>query len=263
MTSANGIKAVVLAGGKGSRLSEETVSKPKPMVEVGGRPLLWHVMKIYSHYGIRDFIVCLGFMGHKIKEYFFHYSLFNADVTIDTRGGMTVHHSQAEDWRVTLVDTGEETMTGGRLKRIRKYLGDDPVFCFTYGDGVADVDITETIAFHRRHGKLATVTAVRPMARFGSLDMGEDGHVRRFDEKPPGEGGCINGGFFVLSPKVIDYIEGDATLWERQPLETLAREGQLMAFVHQGFWQPIDTLRDRNRLEELWAGGKPPWKVWR
>jgi glucose-1-phosphate cytidylyltransferase len=262
MTPASNVKAVIFAGGKGSRLSEETVSKPKPMVEVGGRPLLWHIMKLYSHHGIRDFIVCLGWKGDRIKEYFFLYSLLHADVTIETRGGMTLHGSPAEDWRVTLVNTGEETMTGGRLQRIRRYLGDDPVFCLTYGDGVADVDITASLAFHRSHGKLATVTAVRPMARFGSLDMGDDGRVRRFVEKPVDEGGLINGGFFVLSPKVIDYVAGDATLWEKEPLESLARDGQLMAFVHSGFWQPVDTLRDRNRLEDLWATGKPPWRVW-
>lgn len=256
------MKAVILAGGKGTRLSEETVSKPKPMVEIGGKPILWHIMKMYTQAGITDFIICLGYMGYKIKEYFFHYNLYNADVTIDTRKGMTIHSSSSEDWRVTLVETGEDTMTGGRVRRIRPYLGEDDTFCLTYGDGVSDIDIAAGIAYHKKHGKLATVSAVSPMARFGSLDIRADGGVQKFVEKPVTEGGLINGGFFVLSPKVIDYIAGDATLWEKEPLENLARDGQLMAFEHRGFWQPMDTLRDRHHLEELWAAGKAPWHTW-
>ena len=255
------MKAVILAGGLGSRLSEETETKPKPMVEIGHRPILWHIMKIYSHYGINDFVVCLGYKGYKIKEYFFHYNLHLSDVTIDVRNGMTVHESYADPWRVTLVETGESTMTGGRLKRARKYIGDDDVFCFTYGDGVADIDIGKLLAFHRQHGKLATVTAVRPQARFGALSI-EEGLVRDFKEKPISEGGLINGGFFVLSPKVIDYIDDDETLWERGPMERLAQAGQLAAFQHDGFWQPMDTLRDRHLLEELWSSGRAPWHVW-
>lgn len=258
----NAMKAVILAGGKGTRLSEETVSRPKPMVEIGGKPILWHIMKMYSEAGINDFVICLGYMGYKIKEYFFHYNLHNADVTIDTRRGMTIHQSSSEDWRITLVETGEETMTGGRLKRVRPYLSEHDAFCLTYGDGVSDVDIAAGIAYHEKHGKLATVTAVSPMARFGSLDIRQDGAVQKFVEKPVTEGGLINGGFFVLSPKVIDYVEGDATLWEKEPLERLARDGQLMAFEHRGFWQPMDTLRDRHALEDLWASGKAPWKKW-
>ena len=256
------MKAVILAGGLGSRLSEETETKPKPMVEIGHRPMLWHIMKIYSHYGINDFIVCLGYKGYKIKEYFFHYNLHLSDVTIDVRKGMTVHESFADPWRVTLVETGDSTMTGGRLKRARKYIGDDDLFCLTYGDGVADVDIGQLIEFHRRHGKLATVTAVRPLARFGALTI-ENDLVRDFKEKPVTEGGLINGGFFVLSPKVIDYIDGDDSIWERGPMEQLARESQLAAFQHSGFWQPMDTLRDRHMLEELWTAGRAPWRVWK
>ena len=256
-----GMKAVILAGGKGSRLSEETVSKPKPLVEVGGRPILWHIMKIYTAHGINDFVVCLGHKGFKIKEYFLHYGLHNADITISTRGGVEVHQASTEDWRITLVETGEETMTGGRLRRVRSYLDGADTFCMTYGDGVGNVDIGASLAFHKKHGKLATVTAVRPLARFGSLDI-QSGQVKRFIEKPMTEGGLINGGFFVLSPKVIDYIAGDETSWEKEPLENLARDGQLMAFEHHGFWQPMDTLRDRNHLEDLWAQGHAPWKVW-
>jgi len=255
------IKAVILAGGKGSRISEESVFKPKPLIDIGNHPILWHVMKTYAHYGVKDFIICLGYKGHKIKEYFFHYNLYNADVTIDIHNGVKIHESAAEDWRISLIETGEETMTGGRIKRIRKYLGNDEVFFLTYGDGVGNVDIGASLAFHQKHGKLATVTAVRPLARFGSLDIKND-QVRAFVEKPTGEGGLINGGFFVVSPKAIDYIKDDTTLWEKEPLEGLARDGQLMAFAHQGFWQPMDTLRDRHHLEELWAGGKAPWKVW-
>lgn len=256
-----GIKAVILAGGKGSRLSEETVAKPKPLVEIGERPILWHIMKIYAAHGINDFVICLGYKGLKIKEYFVNYGLHNVDVTVETRGGIRVHQETTEDWRITLAETGEETMTGGRLRRIRRYLNDQDIFCMTYGDGVGDIDINAAIEFHKKHGKLATVTAVRPLARFGSLDI-QAGQVRRFVEKPVTEGGLINGGFFILSPKAIDYIADDATLWEKEPLENLARDGQLMAFEHHGFWQPMDTLRDRMHLEELWATGKAPWKIW-
>jgi len=259
--SKRGMKAVILAGGKGTRLAEETVALPKPMVEIGGRPILWHIMKMYAQHGINDFIICLGYKGLKIKEYFLNYALHNVDITIDTRGGLRVHQQATEDWHITLAETGEETMTGGRLRRVRNYLGDHDAFCMTYGDGVADIDIGESLRFHRRHGKLATVTAVRPLARFGSLDI-RGGQVKRFVEKPVTEGGLINGGFFVLSPKVIDYIDGDATLWEKEPLEKLAADGELMAFEHPGFWQPMDTLRDRQNLEALWAQGNAPWKMW-
>jgi glucose-1-phosphate cytidylyltransferase len=256
------MKAVILAGGLGSRLSEETETKPKPMVEIGGRPILWHIMKIYSHYGINDFIVCLGYKGFKIKEYFFHYKLHLSDVTIDVaKNDLTVHQTFADPWRVTLVETGDSTMTGGRLKRVRDYIGDDEAFCLTYGDGVSDVDIGKLLAFHKSHGKLATVTAARPMARFGALVM--DGtRVDRFEEKPISEGGLINGGFFVLSPKVLDYIPGDSTLWEKEPMEALAAAGEMQAFEHDGFWQAMDTLRDKYLLEDLWGSNKAPWKVW-
>lgn len=256
------MKAVILAGGKGTRLSEETLVKPKPMIEIGGKPIIWHIMKMYSEAGINDFIVCLGYLGYKIKEYFFHYQLHNADVTIDTRRGMVIHESSKEDWRITLVETGENTMTGGRLKRIASYLDGSQPFCMTYGDGVSDVDIRAAISFHENHGKLATVTAVTPLARFGSLDIRKDGAVRKFVEKPVTEGGLINGGFFVLSQKALEYIDGEHTLWEKEPLENLAKEGQLMAFEHRGFWQPMDTLRDRNTLEDLWNSGAAPWKTW-
>jgi glucose-1-phosphate cytidylyltransferase len=256
------MKAVILAGGLGSRLSEETETKPKPMVEIGGRPILWHIMKIYSHYGIDDFIVCLGYKGYKIKEYFFHYKLHLSDVTIDVaKNEVKVHQTFADPWRVTLVETGESTSTGGRIKRVRDYIGNDEAFCLTYGDGVADVDIGKLVAFHKNHGKLATVTAVRPIARFGALVM-EGTAVRRFEEKPVSEGGLINGGFFVLSPRVLDYIAGDSILWEKEPMERLAGEGQMQAFEHGGFWQAMDTLRDKKHLEELWASGKAPWRVW-
>ena len=256
-----GIKAVILAGGRGSRLAEETSARPKPMVEIGGQPILWHIMKTYSHYGINDFVICLGYLGYRIKEYFFNYYLHNSDVTIDVHRGMTVHGTMSEDWRITLIDTGLETQTGGRLKRVKPFLEDSDLFCMTYGDGVGSIDIAKSIEFHRAHGKLATVTAVQPAARFGALVMAGD-RVSSFEEKPPGEGNLINGGYFVLSPKVIDLVGGDATLWEREPMETLARDGQLMAFRHHGFWQPMDTLRDRQTLEELWKGGKAPWKLW-
>jgi glucose-1-phosphate cytidylyltransferase len=255
------MKAVILAGGRGSRLSEETSSRPKPMVEIGGQPILWHIMKIYSHYGINDFVICLGYLGYRIKEYFYHYYLHNSDVTIDVRNGMTVHGTMSEDWRITLIETGLETQTGGRLKRVAPYLKDEDAFCLTYGDGVGDVNIAKSIEFHKAHGKHATVTAVQPSARFGALVTDGD-HVKAFEEKPPGDGNQINGGFFVLSPKVIELIAGDATLWEREPMETLARTGELMAFRHSGFWQPMDTLRDRQTLEELWSAGKAPWKLW-
>lgn len=256
------MKAVILAGGLGTRISEETHLKPKPMIEIGGRPILWHIMKLYYGHGIRDFIVCCGFRGYMIKEYFANYSLHMSDMTFDlAENRLQFHKKNAENWRVTLVDTGETSMTGGRLKRVASYLSDEDAFCFTYGDGVSDIDITETIAFHRGHGRLATVTAVRPPARFGALKL-EDDTVRGFQEKPEGEGGFINGGFFVLSPKVIDRIFNDATVWEQEPLMTLAEEGELKAYFHEGFWQPMDTLRDKNHLETLWSGGNPPWKNW-
>lgn len=255
------MKAVILAGGLGTRISEETTLRPKPMVEIGGKPILWHVMKIYSSYGINDFIICLGYKGYLIKEYFANYSLHMSDVTVDmAHNKMEVHQNNAEPWRVTLVDTGENTMTGGRLKRVRKYLGDDD-FCFTYGDGVGDVNLTTLLGFHKTQGTLASLTATQPPGRFGSLILDQH-QVTRFQEKPSGDGGWINGGFFVLSPKVLDYIEGDHTLWEREPMERLAQAGQLSAFLHHGFWQPMDTLRDKNHLEELWASGKAPWKTW-
>jgi glucose-1-phosphate cytidylyltransferase len=255
------MKAVILAGGLGSRLSEETESKPKPMVEVGGRPILWHIMKIYSHFGINDFVICLGYKGYKIKEYFFHYKLHLSDVTIDVRdSSMAVHESLADPWRVTLVETGADSMTGGRLKRVRKYLGDDD-FCATYGDGVANIDIAALVAHHRSHKKLATVTAVKPPERFGVLSL-EDGLVRGFKEKPEDRADLVSGGFFVLSPKVLDYIKDDTTVFEHEPLERLVSENQLSAYEHRGFWQPMDTLRDKNQLEELWRSGAPPWRIW-
>jgi len=255
------MKAVILAGGLGTRLSEETELKPKPMVEIGGKPILWHIMKIYSSHGINDFIVCLGYKGYVVKEYFANYFLHMSDVTFDMRTNeMSVHQAAAEPWRVTLVDTGENTMTGGRLKRVARYVDADQ-FCLTYGDGVADVNITDLIRFHRQSGVLATVTSVQPPGRFGAL-MSEGSRVTGFVEKPQGDGGWINGGFFVLSPKVIDYIEGDSTVWERAPLERLAQERQLAAFRHSGFWQPMDTLRDKLTLETLWSEGTAAWKRW-
>jgi glucose-1-phosphate cytidylyltransferase len=254
------MKAVILAGGMGTRLSEETILKPKPMVEIGGRPMLWHILKIYSAHGINDFIICLGYRGYIIKEYFANYFLHNSDVTFDIgKNQMTVHQQHAEPWRVTLVDTGEDAMTGGRLKRVAPYL-DNETFCFTYGDGVGDVDIRESIAFHQAQGKLATVTAAQPPGRFGLLGLEGDAVVS-FHEKPD-EGGWINGGFFVLEPRVLDYIAGDESVWEREPMEGLARDGQLAAYKHNGFWQPMDTVRDRARLEELWDTGRAPWKTW-
>lgn len=258
------MKAVILAGGLGTRLSEETVSKPKPMVEIGGKPILWHIMKIYTAHGISEFIVCLGYKGYIIKEYFANYFLHTSDVTIDIqKNNIEVLQQKGEPWRITLVDTGDETQIGGRIKRILPYIGDDDAFCLTYGDGVSDVDVTKSIAYHKAHGKLATVTAVQPPGRFGVLKIGENNSVDGFMEKPVGDGGWINGGFFVLSPKVGSYIEGDLTVWEREPMETLAREGELMAWHHEGFWKPMDTLRDKRDLEALWEAGKAPWKVWK
>ena len=255
------MKVVILAGGLGTRISEEVVSKPKPMVEIGGRPILWHVMKIYSQYGHNDFIICLGYKGYVIKEYFANYFLHQSDVTFHMADNfMEVHRKAAEPWRVTLIDTGEQTMTGGRLKRALHHVGDDEVFAFTYGDGVANVDLHAQLAFHKAHGKQATVTAVRPLSRFGALQL--DGEiVTGFQEKPEDEGGLINGGFFMLSPKVGERIADDATLWEREPMESLARDGELRAFSHTGFWQPMDTLRDKNFLEDRWATGQAEWKT--
>jgi len=257
------MKAVILAGGLGTRISEETSFKPKPMVEIGGKPLLWHIMKIYSAHGVNDFIICCGYKGYVIKEYFANYFLHMSDVTFDMASNkMEVHHQWAEPWKVTLVDTGELTQTGGRLKRVAPYLADQEAFCFTYGDGVADVDISKELSFHRAHKKLATITAVWPPGRYGALQL--DGEsVAGFMEKPRGDGGLINGGFFILSPQCIDLIEGDDVAWEHAPLNTLAQQGQLMAFHHGGFWQAMDTLREKNLLEDLWNSGKAPWKAWK
>jgi glucose-1-phosphate cytidylyltransferase len=254
------MKAVILAGGLGSRISEESHLRPKPMIEIGGKPILWHIMKMYSHHGINDFVICLGYKGYVIKEYFANYFLHMSDVTFDIgANSMEVHEAHAEPWRVTLVDTGPETMTGGRLKRVAKYIGDE-AFCFTYGDGVADVDIGAVIAFHKAHGKQATVTAIQPPGRYGALNM-QGSAVRKFQEKPVGDGAWINGGFFVLEPSVLDLIEGDKMSWEDKPLVRLADADQLMAYQHTGFWQAMDTLRDKNNLEDLWSTN-PPWKVW-
>lgn len=256
------MKAVILAGGFGTRISEETHLKPKPMVEIGGKPILWHIMKLYSAYGINDFVICCGYKGYVIKEYFANYFLHMSDVTFDmANNGMQVHQRKAEPWRVTLVDTGEETMTGGRLKRVGDYVKDEEAVCFTYGDGVADVNIAALVEFHRRHGKKATVTAVQPPGRYGALNT-QGTVVRGFMEKPKGDGGWINGGFFVLSPACLDYIDGDPSVWENEPLIRLSAEGELMAFQHSGFWQPMDTLRDKNLLEDLWQSGRAPWKLW-
>ena len=255
------MKTVILAGGLGTRISEETHLKPKPMVEIGGRPILWHIMKIYCAYGINDFIICLGYKGYMIKEYFANYFLHMSDVTFDMANNkMEVHQKNAEPWRVTLVDTGDDTMTGGRLKRVSSYL-DDEDFCFTYGDGLSGVDIKKLIDFHKARETLATLTAVQPPGRFGTLNVDKQ-KIMGFREKPQGDAGWINGGFFVLSPKVIDYIIDDQSIWEREPMERLAEEGNLSAFIHRGFWQPMDTLRDKNLLEDLWATGKAPWKIW-
>lgn len=256
------MKAVLLAGGFGTRLSEETTIRPKPMVEIGGRPILWHIMKLYSHHGIHDFIVCCGYKGYVIKEYFANYFLHMSDVTFDMSANkMEVHRHHAEPWRVTLVDTGENTLTGGRLKRVEAYIRDDEAFCFTYGDGLSDVNIGASVEFHRQHGRRATVTAVLLPGRYGALECAGE-QVTGFVEKPRGDGGLINGGFFVLSPSVLDYIEGDQTSWEGPPLTRLAADGEMMAFEHSGFWQPMDTLRDKNMLEELWSSGEAPWKCW-
>lgn len=254
--------AVILAGGLGTRISEETHLKPKPMIEIGGRPMLWHILKIYSAHGINDFVICVGYKGYVIKEYFANYFLHMSDVTFDMKNNrMEVHQKHAEPWRVTVVDTGEETQTGGRLKRVRDYLKEE-AFCFTYGDGLSDVDVRGAVDFHHSHGKLATITAVQPPGRYGALQI-ESGRVSDFHEKPHGDGAWINGGFFVLQPKVIDRISDDASIWEREPMESLARQGELMAYQHAGFWRPMDTLRDKIQLEELWQSGNAPWKVWR
>jgi glucose-1-phosphate cytidylyltransferase len=255
------MKAVILAGGRGTRISEETDVKPKPMVEIGGRPLLWHVMKLFSAHDVHEFVICLGYRGYVIKEYFANYYLHSSDVTVDVaRDSMEVHHESAEPWRVTLIDTGEETATGGRLKRVLGYLGDDDFF-FTYGDGVTDADLSALVDYHRGHDALATVTAVQPPGRFGALDIEED-VVRSFHEKPRGDGAWVNGGFFVLSPAVGDYIDGDQAVWEDEPVERLARDGQLRAYRYGGFWRAMDTVRDREHLEELWRSGEAPWRVW-
>lgn len=257
------MKAVILAGGLGTRLSEETVSKPKPMVEIGGKPILWHIMKTYSHYGINDFIICCGYKGYVIKEYFKNYFLHQSDVTFDMKNNkMTVLEDRAEPWTVTLVDTGDSSMTGGRLKRVLNYIKDEEAFCFTYGDGVADINIKSLIEFHKSHGKLATLTAIFPPGRFGALNI-KNNQVERFEEKPKGDGALINGGYFVLSPKVIDRIKGDETTWEQEPLKELATDGELMSYKHIGFWQPMDTMRDKIKLNELFEQKKAPWKVWK
>ncbi|WGT40575.1 glucose-1-phosphate cytidylyltransferase [Lysinibacillus sp. 1 U-2021] len=257
------MKVVILAGGFGTRISEESHLKPKPMIEIGGKPILWHIMKIYSHYGFNDFIICLGYKGYVIKEYFAHYFLHESDVTFDFRNNnnQIIHHAHVEPWKVTLVNTGFETMTGGRLKRVKEYLENEP-FMFTYGDGVSDVNIKELVEFHKNHKKLATVTSVQPGGRFGALDLGNNNEVFGFQEKPKGDGGWINAGFFVLQPEVIDYIDADGTTFEQEPLINLARDGQLQTFKHTGFWQPMDTLRDKNYLEDLWKKQKAPWNLW-
>jgi len=257
------MKAVILAGGLGSRLSEETAMRPKPMVEIGGKPILWHIMKIYSSHGINDFIICLGYKGYMIKEFFSNYFLYSADVTIDlAKGSIECHRNDCEPWRVTLVDTGTDTMTGGRLRRILSYVQDEEMFCFTYGDGVADVDIAALIEFHKRNGKLVSLTAVQPTGKYGSLNIGEDGSLLSFAEKPKGDGTWVNGGFFVLSPKVGAYLKNDTTIWEREPIETIARDGNVAAYKHSGFWQPMDTIHDKAILENLWDSNSAPWKVW-
>lgn len=257
------MKAVILAGGLGTRLSEETDLKPKPMVEIGGKPILWHIMKIYSAHGVNDFVICCGYKGYIIKEYFANYFLYQSDVTFCMQSNsMQVHQNNAEPWTVTLVDTGENTMTGGRLKRARDYVKDESAFCFTYGDGVGDVDITALISFHQQHGKQATLTATRPPGRYGALKLGPNDSIDHFQEKPDGDGSWINGGFFVLHPSVIDRIEDDGSSWEGEPLNNLAKDGQLSAFKHTGFWQPMDTLREKIMLNDLWNSGAAPWKVW-
>jgi glucose-1-phosphate cytidylyltransferase len=256
------MKAVILAGGLGTRLSEETTSKPKPMVEIGGKPILWHIMKIYSSHGVNDFIICCGYKGYVIKEYFANYFLHMSDVTFDMKNNaMQVHDKRAESWNVTLVDTGDHSMTGGRLLRVKDYIKHDDAFCFTYGDGVGDIDVTKLLEFHKSHGRQATITSTYPPGRFGALEI-TDGEVRKFQEKPKGDGGRVNGGFFVLNPSVLDMIKDDQTVWEQEPLQRLARTRELMSFEHGGFWQPMDTLRDKLHLEELWAANNAPWKVW-
>lgn len=256
------MKAVMLAGGLGTRLSEETESRPKPMVEIGGKPILWHIMKMYSAHGINDFVICCGYKGYVIKEYFANYFLHMSDVTFNVRANkMEVHNKRAEPWNVTLVDTGENSMTGGRLRRVAEYVKGEESFCFTYGDGVGDINISETLKFHKKHGKAATLTATFPPGRFGALDI-QQNQVMSFKEKPKGDGAMINGGFFVLTPKVLDYLADDSTVWEQSPLINLAEDGELMAYEHHGFWQPMDTLRDKHRLEELWECGSAPWKIW-
>jgi len=257
------MKAIILAGGLGTRLSEETVLKPKPLVEIGDKPILWHIMKSYSAHGVNEFVICCGYKGYLIKEYFANYFLHTSDVTFDMKSNeMKVHTRNTEPWKITLIDTGDDTLTGGRLKRVRKYVSDEESFCFTYGDGVSDVNIGELIKFHKNDGKLATLTAVQPPGRFGALDL--DGNkVKSFQEKPQGDGAWINGGFFVLSPKAIDYIKNDQTSWEKTSMELLAQEGQLLAYFHHGFWQPMDTLRDKIHLDKLWQSGKAPWKNWK
>jgi glucose-1-phosphate cytidylyltransferase len=255
------MKAVILAGGLGTRISEESQLRPKPMVEIGGKPIIWHIMKLYSAQGINEFIICVGYKGYMVKEYFHNYFLHNADITIDfSTNSVQVHHNGSEPWKVTLVDTGERTQTGGRLKRVAGYLGSED-FCFTYGDGLSNVDLRALIAFHKRQKTAATVTAVQPPGRFGSLNM-EKNRIVGFEEKPKGDGGWINGGFFVLSPAALSYIEGDSTVWEGRPMQRLAAEGQLSAYLHTGFWHPMDTLRDKMNLDELWSSGKAPWKLW-
>lgn len=257
------MKAVILAGGLGTRISEETHLKPKPMIEIGGRPILWHILKLYSAHGVNDFVICCGYKGYLIKEYFANYFLHMSDVTFDMANNqMQVHQHKAEPWKVTLVDTGDDTLTGGRLKRVSDYIRDEDAFCFTYGDGLSDVDISALIAFHRAHGKWATVTAVQPPGRYGAIDRDDRNQVTGFTEKPRGDGGLINGGFFVLSPRCLELIDGDRSSWEGKPLTELANRGQMMAYEHHGFWQPMDTLRDKNQLEELWDSGKAPWKHW-
>ena len=257
------MKAVILAGGLGTRISEETHLKPKPMIEIGGKPVIWHIMKMYSFHGINDFIICCGYKGYIIKEYFANYFLHMSDITFNiSENTMEVHKKEAEPWKITLIDTGESTLTGGRLKRVSSYLKDEEAFCFTYGDGVSDIDITQSIKFHRNHGRLATVSAVTPPGRYGSLDL-EGDVVKGFTEKPQGDGAVINGGFFVLSPEVLELIEGDHTSWEEEPLSNLAKNNNLMSFNHDGFWQPMDTLRDRNNLEDLWSKNMAPWKTWK
>ncbi|SOB80583.1 glucose-1-phosphate cytidylyltransferase [Sphingomonas guangdongensis] len=256
------MKAVILAGGLGTRFAEETSLRPKPMIEIGGRPILWHILKIYAAHGVNDFVICCGYKGYVIKEYFANYFLHMSDVTFDmAHNEMIVHEKRAEPWRVTLVDTGDTSMTGGRLRRVADHVRDEEAFFFTYGDGVGDIDITASLAFHRAHGRAATLTATYPPGRFGALNMA-DGRVLEFTEKPQGDGGMINGGFFVLSPRVLDYLVDDATVWEQEPLRQLAVDGELMAYEHHGFWQPMDTLRDKQHLEALWDGGKAPWCVW-